>query len=166
MLETHLVGAVMIVDWISLFVICFRFLGFYEAKPTGIIVAMCGFAHVIFGLIATFTLGNVYLAFLIWVFAITFIYAGIVIAKEYNTLTLAHASFTLGTVVLVYAIHYTTLGLPIWSLILYSFVILYYMFTATLLGKLPAKATAYFAMFNALVCLVSGGAYLMGITFA
>ena len=166
MLETNLIGAVMIVDWITLFVICFRFLGRYDAMPTGILVAISGFAHVFFGWIAVTQLGDVYLAFLIWVFAYTFIYAGIVIAKDFDTHTLAHGAFALGTVVLVYAIHYTMLALPIWSAILYVFVILYYMFTATLTGKLDAKYTAYFAMFAAIVCLVSGGLYLMGYTFS
>lgn len=161
-----IIAAVLFVDAFVLFVLGAETLGYGKVKTAGIATFIGGFFQLINGLILIFLLNNAYDGFLVWIFAITFLYAGYIFTKEMATDALASALVMLGIFVAYYFVDMALAGYQIWLILMGSYVILYAIFVAFLNEKVSAKLTGWYTIaVSILTCLVPGMYYLSGNSF-
>ena len=160
-----MIASTMLVDAGGIFVLGMQLLGHGQEKTVGAAFFVGGAMHFVIGLILMLVVGEPYDGLLVWVFALTFLFAGYVEFNGLDSIVLANYVAVLGTIVLAYTIDYARHGYLLWTMILVVFVILYAMFTAMLYERLNPRIVGYYSIFAAIVCLIPGVIYSWGYTF-
>lgn len=161
----------LIFDSIPIFVIGFLLLGRGKMNTTGLVTLCAGLFDAFLGayIIATGALGalSVYLGMFVFIFAFTFVVAGIVFMRGYDFMALGNTLLILGIIVLLYAVHLLLLHFFITSILSFTYVVLYFLFTGYCLGKIKATPVAAWCFICALATLLAPGFYLLtGAIFA